>query len=131
MQVALEEMTDYRVIRKHQYQRRLRPFDTVGRCLDSRRWLEQEIAAADRPVLVVTHHAPTTATINPRYALELTNAAYHNRFEELIRPPVRSWIHGHSHHSCIATIKDIQVMTNQRGYPGEGCRFDWEFCIQV
>jgi hypothetical protein len=130
MYLALEQMTDYRTIRKQQYKRRLRPFDTISRCLDSRRWLEQEIAAADRPVLVVTHHAPTTAVINPQEDPALT-AAFHNRFEELIRPPVRAWIHGHTHYTVQTMVNGISLVSNQRGYPDEGCGFDWDYCINL
>lgn len=131
IQVAEKEMVDFRAIRKQQRKRRLLAADTVVRCQASRQWLEQEIGSADRPLLVVTHHAPTMRTVSPAFCLNLSNAAFHSTFDELIRPPVRAWIHGHTHYSGGAEVNGVSVVSNQRGYPGERCVFDWGLCIEV
>lgn len=131
MQLADEEMSDFFAIHNKARTRRLRPEDTAVRCLHSRRWLDQEISASERSLLVVTHHAPTMATLNPQYASSLSNAAFHNSFDELVRPPVKAWIHGHTHHSCQAVINGIPVLSNQRGYPSDTCIFAWDFCIDI
>jgi hypothetical protein len=95
------------------------------------RWLDHEIAGAQKPLLVVTHHAPTLRTVYPRLALQLSNGAFHNDFDSLIRPPVLAWIHGHTHFSCEVLVNGIRVVSNQRGYPGEGCVFDWDFVLDL
>jgi 3',5'-cyclic AMP phosphodiesterase CpdA len=129
--IAEFQLNDYRMIRRDRYISRIRPIDTALRCENSRKWLEQEIAAAQKPLLVVTHHAPTLKTSKPKLVLQLGNAAFHNDFDSLIRPPVLAWIHGHTHYSCEALVNGIRVVSNQRGYPGEGCVFDWDFVLEL
>lgn len=129
--IAQEEMADYRLIRRNRRQNKLLPAHTMQRCHHSRKWLEAQISDADRPLLVVTHHAPTLRTVNPRYLLQLSNAAFHNDFDDLVRPPVRAWIHGHTHYSCQEEVGGIPLISNQRGYPGEETGFNWDFVVDV
>ena len=128
---AKVEMADYRLIRRNRRRDKLLPIHTIWRCHESRKWLEREIAGATGPLLVVTHHAPTLRTLNPRYLLDLSSAAFHNDFDALIRPPVRAWIHGHTHFSCREDFDGIPVISNQRGYPGEDTDFDWDFVVDL
>lgn len=95
------------------------PQRTYGRFLRSAEWLSQQIKAADRPVLVVTHHAPTAATVAPLYEGKISNAAFHSNVDRLIRPPVRMWVHGHTHWNADAPVNGVRVATNQWGYPDE------------
>jgi predicted phosphodiesterase len=129
--VAQAEMADYKLIRKDHRRRKLLTADTIERCRQSYHWLDCEIREADRKLLVVTHHAPTMATTAPWNAILLSNAAFHNGYDDLIRPPVALWIHGHTHHSAAATVNGIPVVSNQRGYPGEGVLFSWDYCVEV
>jgi len=129
--LAAHSMNDFRLIRKDHRRMKLLPADTVWRCQASAAWLESEIAAANAPLLVVTHHAPTLRTMNPAFALDPMNPAFHNDFDHLIRPPVVAWIHGHTHHSARAQVNGVPVLSNQRGYPGETVEFDWDFVIEI
>jgi len=122
------QLTDYRLIRRGP--RRLRAADTESMCRSSRTWLAREIAASPLPVVVVTHHVPTLATRHPDFD-SLTDAAFHNAFDDLIRPPVRLWIHGHTHHSAQVAVNGVPVVSNQRGYPGEKTRFDWNALFEL
>ena len=131
MGVAAHEMTDYRLIRRDKRRIRLSPADSALRCQDSRAWLERQIALADRPVLVVTHHSPTKRTLHPGFALDLGTASFNNDFDELIRPPVVAWIHGHTHHSGEAIVNGIRVVSNQKGYPHEALDFNWDYLIEI
>jgi len=131
MGVAAHEMADYRLIRRDGRRIRLSPVDSALRCQDSKAWLDRQISLADRPVLVVTHHAPSVRTTNPTFALDLSNASFHNDFDTLIRPPVVAWIHGHSHFSCEAVINGIRVLSNQKGYPHEALDFNWDYLIEI
>ncbi|MGQ0619853.1 MAG: metallophosphoesterase [Panacagrimonas sp.] len=130
-------MNDYRLI-KRQGDLPLTTNAAAQRCHDSRAWLDQRIASAAQaskasdPLLVVTHMAPSLITINPRFAGDITNAAFHNAFDDLIRPPVRAWIHGHTHWSAQKTVNDIPLVTHQRGYPGEHTGgFDWDRLLEL
>lgn len=131
MAMAEREMMDFRLIRKKPHISRLSPRDTILRCERSYRWLEREIASADRPLLVVTHHAPTLRTAHPGFLLAPSNAAFSNDFDSLIKPPVVAWVHGHTHYSCEEEVNGIRVITNQRGYPGEGGAFSWDYLVEI
>ena len=39
--------------------------------------------------------------------------------EHLLRPPVRMWIHGHTHYNADVMRNGVRVVTNQWGYPSE------------
>lgn len=86
----------------------------------STHWLDQQIAAAERPLLVVTHHAPTAATVAPFYQGKISNASFHSNADHLIRPPVRMWVHGHTHHNAELMHQGVRIISNQLGYPREG-----------
>jgi len=123
-------MADYIEIRHRG--RRLVPRDTVQRCAQSLTWLDQAITQAAEPLLVVTHHAPSLLTLNPNFAGDLSNGAFHNAFDHLLRPPVAAWIHGHTHFSTQKQIGGTALVTNQRGYPREYVgTFDWARMIEL
>lgn len=110
---------DFKVIR-HIDGSRLAAETTVNAFTESAQWLEQQINASDRPLLVVTHHAPTERTIDPSFVGRLSSAAFHSDLDRLLRPPVRMWVHGHTHYNTHALVKRVNVVTNQWGYPAEG-----------
>ncbi|MEC9358669.1 MAG: metallophosphoesterase [Pseudomonadota bacterium] len=87
--------------------------------VESAHWLDWQICQADRPLLVVTHHAPTAATIAPCYQGQISNAAFHSHADDLIRPPVRMWVHGHTHYNADLLHHGVRIVTNQWGYPSE------------
>ncbi|MDB5972798.1 MAG: metallophosphoesterase [Hydrocarboniphaga sp.] len=123
-------MADYSAIRRTG--RRLSVRDTVARCHESRAWLSKQITASTQPLLVITHHAPSFCTMNPMFEGQISNAAFHNGFDDLIRPPVRAWIHGHNHYSISQRVNEIPVVTNQRGYPNEDVgEFRWDQMIDL
>ncbi len=127
---AAVNMADYSEIRRRG--RRLSVRDVIERCQQSRQWLDTRISAATEPVLVVTHHAPSARTLNPRFLGQMSNAAFHNAFDDLFRPPVRVWFHGHHHFSVSETVNSIPLLSNQRGYPGEQVGpFSWDQYIDL
>lgn len=130
MKLATRLLNDYAVIDRGA--RRLSVEDTERSCLRSVQWLAAAIAASDRPVLVVSHHPPTLATQSPFFANTLGSAIFHNDFDALIAPPVRAWIHGHTHYSVERYINGVPVLSNQRGYPREALQaFRWDHLLEV
>ena len=96
------ELDDYRRIHLLRARRRLRPRATV----------------------VVTHHAPSPRSIDPRYEDTLTSAAFVARRERLVRETGAAlWIHGHVHASFDYRIGETRVLANPRGHPGENPAF--------
>jgi len=78
-------------------------------------------ANKDKKVFVVTHHAPTFKSINPKYAHMVNmNFGYASDFSELIldNPQIKCWVHGHMHHRQQYQVGDTWVVSNPRGYIG-------------
>jgi Icc-related predicted phosphoesterase len=130
MGIAGNRLSDYRQIRRTG--RPLRPFESLERHRESVAWLRGELSN-DVPTVVVTHHAPTEVTSDPRFRSSISNAAYHSRLDELIRSPVLAWIHGHTHHSIREHVNGVPVCVNTFGYPGhaEDGGFSWNACIDL
>ena len=91
-------------------------------------WLEHEIAQAQQPVVVLTHHTPSlVGTSNPRYdGNELSHCFSTNLTNLLEDPVVRVWACGHTHYNFHINLSDNNntkttstiLLSNQRGYPG-------------
>jgi hypothetical protein len=129
--IARDYMSDYQWIRTGGFQ--IWPGFTADRCHESRQWLEDQLANSDRPVVVVSHHAPVIDTVNPRFLGQFSNVCFHNHWPEIFRPPMKLWIHGHHHWCDEKSVNGISVVTNQRGYPTEGGLpgFDWDRVVEV
>ena len=109
----------------------LTPQATVDRHKRSRSWLKQEIAASTLPVVVVTHHSPSKANEHPAFSGKELVPCFHSKLDELFQPPLRAWISGHTHYSCVAKVNGIPLVSNQRGYPREELRFSWDAMIEA
>lgn len=75
----------------------------------------------DGTTVVVTHHAPSSQSIDQRYkdhaASAHLNHAYHTELNEwAIKLPFDAWIHGHTHHSFNYPFGSGRVICNPRGY---------------
>ena len=115
---AEQAMSDHRCIVRQDGQR-FTPAHAAHTFTESAKWLDRQSAKSDRPVLVVTHHAPTAATTAPFVAGRISNAAFHSNADHLIRSPVRLWVHGHTHHNADLLHNGVRVVSNQWGYPNE------------
>jgi len=72
-------------------------------------------------IVVVSHHAPTMRSINPKYADVINmNYGYASDLSEFIldNPQIRKWIHGHMHHRQEYCVGETVVSANPRGYIG-------------
>lgn len=130
LQEARYSMADYTYIRANGFC--VWPAFTADRCHESRSWLMAQMEAADRPLIVATHHAPVYDTVNPNFDGDFSNTNFHNHWPELFRPPVKLWIHGHNHWCHQKAVNGIPVVTNQRGYPDESLSaFKWDRVVEV
>jgi len=84
--------------------------------------------------VVVTHHAPSYMSVEPKYAGESTNCFYVCPMEETIldKKP-KLWIHGHMHGSFSYYIGETQIVTNPLGYIDaiENPKFDKNHYIEI
>ncbi|MEO6972039.1 MAG: metallophosphoesterase [Rhodoferax sp.] len=100
-------------------------------------WLDKKFAEPfDGTTVVVSHHAPSTGSINPKYEGSPLNAC----FVSDIAPQLRRWnaplwIHGHLHDSYDYMVGKTRVLCNPRGYfrndIGENARFDPNLVISI
>jgi predicted phosphodiesterase len=82
----------------------------------SRAWLESELAKPfEGTTVVITHHGPHPMSVHPRYAGDITNAAFVSDLGDLFNK-VDLWMHGHVHDSFDYKLGRCRVVANPRGY---------------
>lgn len=67
--------------------------------------------------MVLTHHAPTARSLDPRFDGHVTNAAFASDLSTMIqaRKPM-FWVHGHIHCFQDYVEGETRVLCNPRGY---------------
>jgi Icc-related predicted phosphoesterase len=88
----------------------------------------------DGRTVVVTHHAPSSQSVHPRYANDLLTPAFASNLESLMGGDgVALWIHGHMHESYDYGAYGTRVVCNPRGYAPDAMnpdfRPDWLIVI--
>jgi hypothetical protein len=121
-------MNDYRQIRmhangvyhkltpEHTYAEHIRTKQYIKTVLDNNRQKDSPL-----PVVVVTHHAPSTLSIKPKYENDrLMNGGYSSDLSEFMldHPEILVWTHGHTHDVFKYQIGSTWVLCNPRGYYG-------------
>jgi Icc-related predicted phosphoesterase len=133
MQTAQQGMTDFSIIQNHG--QRFTPEDAVRLHTASRDWLAATLAEpSDGKTVVVTHHAPSSQSVHPRYARDLLTPAFASNLENLMdgdQPAL--WVHGHMHESFDYEVYGTRVVCNPRGYAPKALnpdfRPDWVITI--
>jgi predicted phosphohydrolase len=75
----------------------------------------------DKPVVVITHHAPSFASVNAKYKGDtLMNGGYASELGEFIldHPNIKYFFHGHMHDPVDYMIGSTRIVANPRGYVG-------------
>ncbi len=115
----------------------LTPQDTADLFARQSRWLASELARPHAgPTVVITHHAPTPASIHPRFAGSALNAGFVSQAGHLLDARrVGLWIHGHTHDSFDYRCNGTRVLCNPRGYAkggvNENALFDPGLTVEV
>lgn len=131
-------LNDHRLISRQPRPRsvRFRPVDALALHSASRRFLEGAlrpvVGSAPRAHVVLTHHAPSVASVAPRFIGKPLNAAFVSRLEDLVetgRPSL--WVHGHTHSSFDYRLGETRVICNPRGYPAENPSFQPGLVVDV
>jgi predicted phosphodiesterase len=102
-------------------------------CRRAAGWLSQQLGRRVRPTVVVTHHAPSARSVEPKYAGSPLNAAFVSNLDALVeRSGADLWFHGHTHYPVDYAIGATRVFSNPRGYARAGtpenARFD-PYCV--
>jgi Icc-related predicted phosphoesterase len=108
-------VTDFRAIR-HGSAGLLTPAQTVEFHLQALSFLEARVKSPfPGPTVVVTHHAPHTGSIHPKWGNTLVNAAFVSDLTRLLGNPIL-WIHGHTHDSFDYLAGGTRIVANPMGY---------------
>lgn len=123
--MAAHALTDHRLIVTDG--RAFSPEDALRRHVDTRLWLEAELAraAADGVrAVVLTHHAPHASCVHEvfRRRHDPLSAAFASDFSDLLRGPSAPavWVSGHTHHNFIGSVGRTRLVSNQGGYAFRG-----------
>ena len=128
-QAARQGMTDFSIIQNNGQP--FRPGDAIRLHTASLDWLAAMLAEPfDGQTVVVTHHAPSSQSVHPRYARDLLTPAFASNLEHLMEGDRAAlWIHGHMHESFDYEVYGTRVVCNPRGYAPEALnpdfRTDW------
>jgi Icc-related predicted phosphoesterase len=99
----------------------------------SRKFLQTVVHAQHQgPTVVITHHAPHSRSLHPRYAKDLLSAAYVSDLEDLIVAAAPElWVHGHVHSNFDYRVGRTRVLCNPHGYGAENSDFDPALVVEV
>lgn len=116
IQEAKKNMADFYLIKNED--RRFTPEDSIALHEQSRAWLAFVLGEPyTGKTVVVTHHAPSSASVHPRFARNLLTPAFASNLEEMMGADrVELWIHGHMHDLFDYDIYGTRVVCNPRGY---------------
>jgi predicted phosphodiesterase len=136
--MALRSMRDYsRIWLDDELLQLFTPVDSASLFQRHAAWLAHKLAQPhDGPTVVITHHAPSPASIHPRFAGSLLNACFVSDAGHLAGGErVQLWIHGHTHDSFDYPLHGTRVLCNPRGYArggvNENAFFDPGLLVEV
>jgi len=99
---------------------RFTPQDAAREHALSRAWLQERLDAPTDPAVsatvVVTHHAPSSLSMDPIYEGSELNPCFYSDLPESFFQCAALWIHGHSHSSADYQHHRTRVIANPRGY---------------
>ncbi len=128
------KMTDFKKIRLSPRYSKLRSIDVAVIHRQSLAWLEQQLKVNRKSVnVIVTHHAPSKASIPAGKEDDIISAAYASDLEStILEHSPALWIHGHMHTSLDYKVGDTRIVCNPRGYPDERNQdFDDKFVAEL
>jgi len=133
MAAAQVTMNDFKKIRQSPSYGKLRARDTQLLHAHAVRWLGEALARPHPgPTVVITHHAPSLASVAERHRAQLETAAYASDLRSLLCAGAALWIHGHTHFAVDDRSAPTRVVSNQRGYPDEPADgFDPALVVEV
>ncbi len=134
MAVARRGINDYWMIRA-KGGKRLEPRDTRKLHQSAVRWLDAELSKPyTGKTVVVTHFAPHPRCVAPVHHGSDVSPYFVSDLSWLMeKHQIDVWCYGHTHTNIsFVAANDCRVISNQRGYPAEGCvGFQQDFVIEV
>lgn len=89
---------------------------------ESLAWLKEQLLDTSKNYVVMTHHLPTFAGIDPRFKGDTLNFGYASNLDDFImmHPHITHWVFGHTHYNVDFMVENIRLISNCRGYPPGG-----------
>ena len=111
-------LNDFRVI--SYLGQTLTPRDTLEWHKEQRAWIEECLDEVfDGITILMTHHAPVSFAIGPRYVGDALSPCFASRMESvLLRDDLPLVVWGHTHHCVDRVILNTRFVSNQTGYAG-------------
>lgn len=141
---AKHHMNDYRRIELtsgfhggREHRRLLQPEDTLAMHEIDLDWLRRRLQQSfDGPTVVITHHAPSLASVAERYAQDWLSPSFVSALPADFFEVPRLWVHGHTHSPFDYAEGRCRVVSNPRGYrmrdgSFENHRFDRGLVVEV
>ncbi len=119
MSFAFTMSNDHKKIRHGESFTRMKHWDWTSRHLRAVQELRTSLIEHPEKTIVVSHHAPCTLSLDPRYAADtIANGFYASDLTNLMfdNPHLLLWTHGHIHYRTEYLIGNTRVMCNPRGY---------------
>jgi len=138
VETALRLVRDFQRIHVDESQREVfTPSHSAAAFARDAAWLAGKLAQPhDGPTVVITHHAPSPRSINPRFAGSPINACFVSDAQYLMDGQrAQLWVHGHTHDTFDYLLNGTRVVCNPRGYARNGANenalFDANFTVDV
>ena len=134
-------MNDYRAVKNFYPDKglyhKLTPYDTVEAHRKSKQYFLSTVKEhKDKPFVVITHMAPSFASVNEKYIRDtVMNGGYASELSEFIldHENIKVWVHGHMHDPTDYMIGETRILSNPRGYVGheDTSGFDPDLTFEV
>ena len=88
----------------------------------SMKYLKEKVEEySDKPIIIVTHHAPSPYSISLQYTGSMLNPAFASNLNQFIveHPQIRLWCHGHVHTPFDYILGETRVVCCPFGYNNE------------
>lgn len=129
---ALRNVMDFRAISTESGDRLWTPDKAAQQAYIARTWIEKQLSAPFKGrTVLVTHHAPSEHSLDPRREQSLLDSSFANGWEHLFGPGLDLIIHGHTHYTCDYEKLGTRVVSNPRGYPGEDTDYNPSFLVSL
>lgn len=124
---ASRMMNDYHCIKYGPSYRKITSYDVLKHHKETMRYFEETLEELqDEKVIMITHHTPSSRSIQEKYKFDDANSYFNNRLDDWIyeRPQIKYWLCGHTHWQHSYQIGTCEVICNPLGYPGENTGFN-------
>ena len=112
-----ERINDFKIVSRGRA--KFTPMDAVAKFRKSSTYIADAVCKLEgKPVVVVTHHAPSPLGLNEKECGNLLDGAFASDLHDLMEqnPNITNWVFGHTHVRKTFQVGDTSCRANCRGY---------------